>query len=101
MLGYGRRTLEVTPLAMAESDGDITGVSTAPNFGDCAEPQPKSKWVLETLTKFGLVLGASFEGYEKELTKILQDIEERRKQKGGMDDIGKKAMKSGGKEVGS
>ena len=38
MLGYGGRTLEVTLLAMAESDGDITGVSTAPNFGDCAEP---------------------------------------------------------------
>ena len=99
--GMEEEPLEVTPLAMAESDWDITGVSTAPNLGDCDEPQPKSKWVLETLTEFGLVLGASFEGYEEELTKILQDIEEKRKQKGGMDDIRKKAMKSGGKEVGS
>jgi hypothetical protein len=40
------------------------------------------------------VLGASFEGYEEELTEILQDIEERRKRKVGMDDAGKKAMKS-------
>ena len=95
--GTKEEPLEVTSLAMAESDGDITGVSTAPNLGDCDKTQPKSKWVLETLTEFGIVLGASFEGYEEELTKILQDIEARRKQKGGMDDIGKKAMKSGGK----
>jgi hypothetical protein len=42
----------------------------------CDGAYPKSKWVLETLTEFGIVLGASFEGYEEELTKILQDIEE-------------------------
>ena len=46
------------------------------------------------MTAFGLVLGASFEGYEEQLLSILQDIEQRRNNQ-GVEKV--KGVKSGGK----
>uniref|UniRef100_A0A2N9H2I2 Endonuclease/exonuclease/phosphatase domain-containing protein n=1 Tax=Fagus sylvatica TaxID=28930 RepID=A0A2N9H2I2_FAGSY len=53
-----------------------------------------SDWVSESMTAFGLVLGASFEGYEEQLLSILQDIEQRRNNQ-GVEKV--KGVKSGGK----
>lgn len=57
----------------------------------------KSEWVMETLTEFGPVLEASFEGFEVEMTKMLQAIEMRRNQKDDKGDARRKTLKSGGK----
>lgn len=95
--GSEEEPLIMEPLAMAEPDVVPSGATTAPMLGVCDGAHPKSKWVLETLTEFGIVWGASFEGYEEELTKILQDIEARRNHKVGQDAAGKKDVKPGGK----
>jgi hypothetical protein len=52
---------------------------------------------METLTEFGLVLGASFEGFEEEMTKILQSIEERRNTRDGKSNVRKQVLKYAGK----
>lgn len=82
---------------MVETDVRATEALPVPVLGACDGAQHKSEWVLETLTKFGIVLGASFEGYEEELITILQFIKDRRKQNMTKDDAWKKMMKLGGK----
>jgi hypothetical protein len=88
--------LEVAPLAMAVPCTDMMEVAAHQQTPVPGDSSPVSPWVVETMTEFGLVLGASFEGYEEDLMSILKAIEDRRKQKGKDK---KKVSKSEGKEA--
>uniref|UniRef100_A0A2N9E244 Uncharacterized protein n=1 Tax=Fagus sylvatica TaxID=28930 RepID=A0A2N9E244_FAGSY len=44
------------------------------------EESTPSKWVLEKLKEFGIVLGASYEGFEEEIMCLLKCIEDKRNQ---------------------
>ncbi len=92
--------LEIAPLAMAgpgpdavtaKSDGEVCPHTLPQDTGMASAP---SEWVSETMTAFGIVMGASFEGHEEQIMSILQDIKNRRNQQGA----GKvKGAKTGGK----
>jgi hypothetical protein len=58
-----------------KNDREVCTHSLTQTTGTASAP---SDWVLETMTAFGIVLGASFEGHEEQLMGILQDIENRR-----------------------
>ncbi len=91
--------LEVAPLAMVvpcieaavQTGGAVLTHSLTQATRVASTP---SDWVSESMTAFGLVLGASFEGYEEQLLSILQDIEQRRNNQ-GVEKV--KGVKSGGK----
>jgi hypothetical protein len=75
------KPLEVALLAIAGPDVDemITGDVSAPKFEQVSGIKlSPSEWVQETMKEFGVVLGASYEGYEEQLMSMLQEIESRR-----------------------
>uniref|UniRef100_A0A2N9FKE1 Uncharacterized protein n=1 Tax=Fagus sylvatica TaxID=28930 RepID=A0A2N9FKE1_FAGSY len=61
------------------------------------EPLEVVPLAMETLKEFGLVLGASFEEFEEELTQLLQNIEGRRNQNLTKGEAWPKLLKSVGK----
>ena len=91
------KPLEVAPLAIAGPDvsemiiGDVSALEFEQVSGIKLSP---SEWVQETMKEFGVVLGASYEGYKEQLMSMLQEIENRRNPQ----EVEKKlGVKSGGK----
>lgn len=62
----------IEPLAMSflaeEAENDATG-------GDTSHPPTPSEWSLQKLTEFGEYLGASYEGFEDRVLRLLSEIE--------------------------
>ena len=84
-------------MAIAGPDVDemIIGAASAQEFEQVSGFKPfPSEWVQETMKEFGVVLGASYEGYEEQLMSMLQEIENWRNPQGVEKKLG---VKSGGK----
>jgi hypothetical protein len=96
------KPLEVAPLAIAApAVGEmVTGDVSAQEFEQVSGFQPPpSDWVQETMKEFGLVLGASYEGYEEQLMSMLQEIENRRTHQGVEKKLGGKSGGKGSREL--
>ena len=72
--GSEEEPLEIPPLAMVEPCVGTTEAPSAVMLEASVGFTSKSEWVMETLTEFGPVLEASFEGFEVEMTKIVTQI---------------------------
>jgi hypothetical protein len=94
--------LEVAPLAIAgPPEGEmITGDVCTQEFEQVSgfKPSP-SEWVQDTMKEFGVVLGASYEGYKEQLMSMLQEIENRRNPQGVEKKLGVKPGGKGSREL--
>ena len=92
--GDENKPLEITLLTMAiPCNGEVEAKAHNLNQGSRIS-SPLLDWVLETMSEFGSVLGASFEGYKEQLLSMLQDIEKRRNQQGVEKNLGVKSKGS-------
>jgi hypothetical protein len=68
----------IQPISMVCPLLDVPSTTETPRIG--FYQNPPSEWVMSQMKAFGELVGASYEGYEKEVISILQKIEMRRPQ---------------------
>jgi hypothetical protein len=78
----GSSALVIEPLAVDWSLADQVTSNTPRLVNSKNDPDQPSDWVMGQLKKVGKALGASYEGNEKVVLKMLQNIEARKIQKG-------------------